>query len=66
MQMLFRPRSGMHDRMQVQPVNTITLQEARDHLARKARGRASKAKGDAWESEVIAKAKACGWLVVQL
>jgi len=44
----------------------VTLQEARDHLARKARGRASKAKGDAWESEVIAKAKACGWLVVQL
>ena len=45
------------------PVNTLTLQEARDHLARRACGKASKKKGDAWESEVIAKAKASGWLV---
>lgn len=46
----------------MKPVN-MTLQEARDHLARRARGKASKKKGDAWETEIIAKAKACGWLV---
>ena len=41
----------------------IPLELAREMLARKARNRASKKAGDAWESEIIAKAKAEGWLV---
>lgn len=41
----------------------IPLELAREMLARKARNRASKKAGDSWESEIIAKAKAEGWLV---